>query len=269
MSSATTPKVGVLVLNWNGRQLLEDFAPSWVAHTPDYAELVIIDNGSTDESLSFLQSVYPEVKVLAFDENYGFAEGYNRAIAGLDYPYVVLLNSDAALSEGWLDQALQLLETEPELGAVQPKIRALRAPEAFEYAGAAGGYIDALGYPFCRGRLLDTVEVDEGQYDEPSELLWASGACLIVRRSVYLELGGLDTRFFAHQEEIDLCWRLNARGASRQRARGRSSSTSATTSSCSTRTSPRRASTSSSCCASSSTPWQHSSTSCRDEGATR
>lgn len=212
MSSATTPKVGVLVLNWNGRQLLEDFAPSWVSHTPDYAELVIIDNGSTDESLSFLQSAYPEVKVLAFEENYGFAEGYNRAIAALDYPYVVLLNSDAALSEGWLDEALELLETEPELGAVQPKIRALRSPEAFEYAGAAGGYIDALGYPFCRGRLLDTVEVDEGQYDQPAELLWASGACLIVRRSVYLELGGLDTRFFAHQEEIDLCWRMVSRG---------------------------------------------------------
>lgn len=212
MSSATSPKVGVLVLNWNGRQLLEDFMPSWLSYTPDYAELVIVDNGSTDDSLSYLAQQHPSVKTLAFSENYGFAEGYNRAIAALDYPYVVLLNSDAALSAGWLDEALELLETEPTVAAVQPKIRALRQPERFEYAGAAGGQLDALGYPLCRGRLLDTVEEDQGQYDQGEELLWASGACLIVRRSVYLELGGLDAGFFAHQEEIDLCWRMRSRG---------------------------------------------------------
>ena len=205
-------QVAVLVLNWNGRALLEQFLPSWVEHTRGVAELIIVDNGSTDDSLPFLHQHYPEVRVLSFDTNYGFAEGYNRAIHELDYPIIVLLNSDAGLSSGWLDEPLRLLTEHPDVAAIQPTIRAYHEPQRYEYAGAAGGYIDALGYPFCRGRMLDTVELDEGQYNTPVEIFWASGACLIVRRSVYLEVGGLDPHFFAHQEEIDLCWRMNARG---------------------------------------------------------
>lgn len=205
-------EIAVIVLNWNGRDLLEQFLPSWIEHTPDRAELIIVDNGSTDDSVAFLQSHYPEVATLCFDENYGYAEGYNRAIQALDYPIVVLLNSDASLSAGWLDEPLRLLGEHSDVVAIQPTIRAYHEPSRYEYAGAAGGYIDALGYPFCRGRIFDTLEYDEGQYTTPAEIFWASGACLIVRRSAYLEVGGLDGGFFAHQEEIDLSWRLNARG---------------------------------------------------------
>ena len=205
-------EIAVIVLNWNGRDLLEQFLPSWIEHTPDRAELIIVDNGSTDDSVAFVQSHYPEVATLCFNENYGYAEGYNRAIQALDYPIVVLLNSDASLSAGWLDEPLRLLGEHSDVVAIQPTIRAYHEPSRYEYAGAAGGYIDALGYPFCRGRIFDTLEYDEGQYATVAEIFWASGACLIVRRSAYLEVGGLDGGFFAHQEEIDLSWRLNARG---------------------------------------------------------
>lgn len=205
-------EVAVLVLNWNGRTLLQQFLPSWLAHIPDYADLIIVDNGSTDDSVSFLQEHYRDVHLLAFEENLGFAGGYNRAIEELDYQTVILLNSDVELTSGWLDQPMQLLNTSPEIAAVQPTLRAQRSPKDFEYAGAAGGFIDRLGYPFCRGRIFDTIEEDRGQYADSVDLFWASGACLIIRRAVYREVGGLDTLFFAHQEEIDLCWRLNARG---------------------------------------------------------
>ena len=205
-------EVAVLVLNWNGRTLLQQFLPSWLAHTPDYADLIIVDNGSTDDSVSFLQEHYRDVHLLAFEENLGFAGGYNRAIEELDYQTVILLNSDVELTSGWLNQPMQLLNSSPEIAAVQPTLRAQRSPKDFEYAGAAGGFIDRLGYPFCRGRIFDTIEEDRGQYADSVDLFWASGACLIIRRAVYREVGGLDTLFFAHQEEIDLCWRLNARG---------------------------------------------------------
>ena len=205
-------EVAVLVLNWNGRTLLQQFLPSWLVHTPDYADLIIVDNGSTDDSVSFLQEHYRDVHLLAFEENLGFAGGYNRAIEELDYQTVILLNSDVELTSGWLDQPMQLLNSSPEIAAVQPTLRAQRSPKDFEYAGAAGGFIDRLGYPFCRGRIFDTIEEDRGQYADSVDLFWASGACLIIRRAVYREVGGLDTLFFAHQEEIDLCWRLNARG---------------------------------------------------------
>lgn len=205
-------EVAVLVLNWNGRTLLQQFLPSWLAHIPDYADLIIVDNGSTDDSVSFLQEHYRDVHLLAFEENLGFAGGYNRAIEELDYQTVILLNSDVELTSGWLDQPMQLLNSSPEIAAVQPTLRAQRSPKDFEYAGAAGGFIDRLGYPFCRGRIFDTIEEDRGQYADSVDLFWASGACLIIRRAVYREVGGLDTLFFAHQEEIDLCWRLNARG---------------------------------------------------------
>lgn len=204
--------VGVLVLNWNGQKLLEQFIANWIALTPSYAELVIVDNGSTDGSLSYLAEHHPEVKCLALGANYGFAEGYNRAIATLDYPIAVLLNSDVALHRDWLDEPMQLLKEYSDVVAIQPKIRAYHMPESFEYAGAAGGYLDALGYPYCAGRIFDSIELDHGQYDSPRSLMWASGACLIVRRADYLAVGGLDAGFFAHQEEIDLCWRLRARG---------------------------------------------------------
>lgn len=205
-------EVAVLVLNWNGRTLLQQFLPSWLAHTPDYADLIIVDNGSTDDSVPFLQEHYRDVHLLAFEENLGFAGGYNRAIEELDYQTVILLNSDVELTSGWLDQPMQLLNSSSEIAAVQPTLRAQRSPKDFEYAGAAGGFIDRLGYPFCRGRIFDTIEEDRGQYADSVDLFWASGACLIIRRAVYREVGGLDTLFFAHQEEIDLCWRLNARG---------------------------------------------------------
>lgn len=205
-------EVAVLVLNWNGRTLLQQFLRSWLAHTPDYADLIIVDNGSTDDSVSFLQEHYRNVHLLAFEENLGFAGGYNRAIEELDYQTVILLNSDVELTSGWLDQPMQLLNSSPKIAAVQPTLRAQRSPKDFEYAGAAGGFIDRLGYPFCRGRIFDTIEEDRGQYADSVDLFWASGACLIIRRAVYREVGGLDTLFFAHQEEIDLCWRLNARG---------------------------------------------------------
>ncbi len=208
----SSKSVAILVLNWNGVDLLRQFMGNWVALTPSYAELIIVDNGSTDDSLAYLKANYPQVKCLSLGDNYGFAEGYNRAIEQLDYPIVVLLNSDVALSEAWLDEAFHTLQNDAEVVALQPKIRSYRHPQDFEYAGAAGGYIDALGYPYCAGRLFETVEQDMGQYDSSSDLAWASGACLIIRRASYLAVGGLDADFFAHQEEIDLCWRLRARG---------------------------------------------------------
>lgn len=211
MSSSAKP-VAVLVLNWNGIDLLRKFLPTWLEHTPDEAELIIVDNGSTDTSLAYLQQEYPQLRVMALGKNYGFAEGYNRAIAAVEHDTVVLLNSDVALTEGWLAEPIALLSMYPDIVAVQPKIRAYTRPDSFEYAGAAGGYIDRLGYPFCRGRLFDTLEKDCGQYDTVADIFWASGACLVIRREVYLSVGGLDPRFFAHQEEIDLCWRIQSRG---------------------------------------------------------
>ncbi|GAP80824.1 glycosyltransferase family 2 protein [Porphyromonas gingivalis] len=203
----------VIILNWNGRKMLEEFLPSLIAHTPrQSARLIVADNGSTDDSVEFLRCQYPQVELILFPENYGFAEGYNRAIAQTECDCVVLLNSDVEVSEGWLDAPLALLQERSDVAAVQPKIRAFREKHAFEYAGAAGGYVDRWGYPFCRGRIFDTVETDTGQYDDIAEVFWASGAALFIRRQVYMAVGGLDPRFFAHQEEIDLCWRLHSCG---------------------------------------------------------
>lgn len=209
-------KLAVIILNWNGRHLLERFLPGVVADTqgPDSdAEVVVADNGSTDDSLPWLAEHFPDVRVIALDKNYGFAEGYNRAIEHVEHPYVCLLNDDVETTPGWWQPLLAFLETNPDVGAVQPKIRSLRQRDCFEYAGAAGGYIDNLGYPFCRGRLFDSIEKDEGQYDGPAaEVAWASGACLMTPRKVYTDLGGLDPKFFAHMEEIDLCVRARMRG---------------------------------------------------------
>lgn len=204
--------VAVVVLNWNGRHLLELFAPHWVAHTPVGVEMIVADNGSSDDSVAYLRNAFPSIRIIEFGENWGFAEGYNRVLAQLTHDIVVLLNSDAAPTLGWLDEPLKILASDKHIVAIQPKIRSWRQPQLFEYAGAAGGYLDPLGYPYCRGRILSTVETDLGQYDTQVDITWASGAALIIRRETYLEVGGLDNRFFAHQEEIDLCWRLRARG---------------------------------------------------------
>lgn len=206
-------KVSVVILNWNGRKLLERYLPSVVQHTPsETAEIVVADNGSTDDSVAYLEREFPSVRVILLKRNYGFAEGYNRALEGVDAEYAVLLNSDVEVTPGWLDVPLAELEAHADIAAVQPKLLSDRNRSEFEYAGASGGFIDKYGYPFCRGRVFDVVESDRGQYDAVRDIFWGSGACLVIRKSVYEEAGGLDTGFFAHQEEIDLCWRLRSRG---------------------------------------------------------
>jgi hypothetical protein len=191
---------------------MEEYLPAAVKYTDGDAELIVADNGSDDDSVAWLEREYPELRIIKLDRNYGFAEGYNRAIAAVDHPYVTLLNSDVMVSRGWWQPILAFLENNPDVGAVQPKIMSQREPEKFEYAGAAGGYLDKLGYPYCRGRLFDITEEDHGQYDTVADVCWASGACLTMPRELYLTLGGLDTKFFAHMEEIDLCCRVNIAG---------------------------------------------------------
>ncbi len=191
--------------------MLRRYLPSVVAHTTG-AEIIVADNGSTDDSLEVLRKEFPSVKTIVLDKNYGFAEGYNRAIEQVDSEYVVLLNSDVETPEDWLTPLLDYMETHPEIAAVQPKIRSWRQRDYFEHAGAAGGYVNRLGYPYCRGRVLWHVEQDKGQYDTIAEVDWTSGACMCVRTRVYKECGGLDASFFAHMEEIDLCWRMRNAG---------------------------------------------------------
>ncbi len=206
-------RVSVIILNWNGTHLLRKYLPSVTEHTPkELADVVVADNGSTDASLQVLSEQFPTVKVIPLDRNYGFAEGYNRAIRAVDTPYVLLLNDDVAVSPGWLEPLTEFMDTHPDCGACQPKLLSDRNRSQFEYAGAAGGYLDSLGYPFCRGRIFATVEADSGQYDSVAEIHWATGACLLTRRDLYLRAGGLDAAFFAHMEEIDLCWRLRRMG---------------------------------------------------------
>jgi len=212
MGKDETMKCSVIILNWNGREMLKQYLPSVVEHTqiPD-CEIVVTDNGSTDDSLEVLQS-FPTVRTLTLDKNYGFAEGYNRAIRDVECDYVVLLNSDVEVTAGWLQPMVQYLDTHPDTVACQPKIRSWKQKQYFEHAGAAGGKIDRLFYPYCRGRILGYVEEDHGQYDTIEDIFWATGACLCIRRESYVEAGGLDADFFAHMEEIDLCWRLGCRG---------------------------------------------------------
>ena len=191
---------------------MERFLPSVVAHTSGDAEVIVADNGSTDDSLAWLRLNYPEVGVVRMERNYGFAEGYNRALREIDSPYYLLLNSDVEVTAGWWQPLVEILDTEADVAAVAPKLRAERRREEFEYAGAAGGFIDYLGYPFCRGRILSTVERDEGQYDTRRDIFWASGAALCCRREAFREVGGFDDDFFAHMEEIDLQWRMQLAG---------------------------------------------------------
>lgn len=215
-------KTAVVILNWNGSTLLREYLPSVVRNTPSsLARVIVADNGSDDDSLELLSRDFPEVVVQRFGQNYGYAGGYNKSIAELgdDYEYVVLLNSDVLTPGGWLEPLVEYMEGHPSVGAVQPKLLKDRDDDVqeFEYAGAGGGFLDCHGFPYCRGRLFGTVEQDRGQYDddegaEPISVFWATGACLMIRRRLYLELGGLDAAFFAHMEEIDLCWRLRLAG---------------------------------------------------------
>lgn len=201
--------VAVIILNWNGEKLLREFLPSVVANTDtSIADVIVADNGSTDGSRELLRKDFPQVKLLEFDENLGFAGGYNRALRETGYRYTLLLNSDVETPAGWLTPLHDFMEAHPDAAACQPKILSYKQKGKFEYAGAAGGFIDRNGYPYCRGRIFDTVEDDNGQYDTPVEVFWATGAALMVRTDLYEKAGGLDERFFAHMEEIDLCWRL-------------------------------------------------------------
>ena len=206
-------KISVVILNWNGVGMLQKFLPKVVEYSVNQGvEICVADNASTDESVSYLQANFPNVRLIVLDKNYGFAEGYNRALEQVEAEYVVLLNSDVEVTPHWLEPLVEYMDAHPEVAACQPKIRSERNKEYFEYAGAAGGYLDKYGYPFCRGRIFDVVEKDEGQYDTVSSVFWATGAALFIRLKDYWEAGGLDGRFFAHMEEIDLCWRLRSRG---------------------------------------------------------
>ena len=205
--------IGILILNWNGAALLRRYLPSVVeCNSNDIADIVVVDNGSTDESRKVLEEEFPSVKTLYFDTNYGFAEGYNRAVKQLGYRYSVLLNSDVATSPDWVRPLYDYLESHPEVAACQPKIISDTRRSHFEYAGASGGFLDKHGYPFCRGRIFDTVEEDHGQYDDVVDIFWATGAALTIRTDDYIAAGGRDKEFFAHIQEIDQCRRLQQRG---------------------------------------------------------
>ena len=204
-------KIAVVILNWNGVQLLEKFLPSVVKYSPE-ATIYLADNDSTDDSISFVMANFPSVKMVKNDSNLGFAGGYNEALQHIDAEIYALVNSDIEVTENWLQPIIKTFENEPKTAIIQPKILDFKRKEYFEYAGAAGGFIDKYGYPYCRGRIFDTLEKDNAQYNDNREIFWASGACFFIRSSVYKELQGFDADFFAHQEEIDLCWRALNKG---------------------------------------------------------
>lgn len=208
-------KTAVVILNWNGSKLLEEFLPVVVKNSnrPD-VEVVVADNASSDGSIDYVVKHYPEVRIIELDQNYGFAGGYNKALQQVGADYFVLLNSDVAPGPGWLDPLIAAMQSDDNLAACMPKIKAYNQPAYFEYAGASGGFIDIFGYPFCRGRILNEIEEDKGQYDEPLSVFWATGAALMIRSDLYKKAGGLDESFFAHMEEIDLCWRIKNMGYS-------------------------------------------------------
>lgn len=205
-------KVAVVILNWNGEKMLAKYLPTLLQHLQESVEVFVADNASTDNSVALLKEKFPTVKRILLDKNWGFAEGYNQALRQINATYYILLNSDIEVSSGWLSPLITWMDAHPETAACQPKLLSIRQRDYFEYAGACGGFIDKYGYPFCRGRVFDVVEKDEGQYDEVCPILWATGACLMIRATDYWKVGGLDGRFFAHNEEIDLCWRLRAMG---------------------------------------------------------
>ncbi|MEN8116161.1 MAG: glycosyltransferase family 2 protein [Bacteroidota bacterium] len=206
-------KIAIVILNWNGEKLFPDFLPSIIKNSPgEQVEIIVADNGSSDNSLQFLTDNFPTVTILDLETNYGFAKGYNVALAKIEADYFVLVNSDVKVTKNWLEPCIKRFEEDDKTVAIQPKILSYNEPELFEYAGAAGGFIDKFGYPFCRGRILNQVETDENQYDQSSEIFWASGACMFIRADAFKNTGGFDADFWAHMEEIDLCWRLKNQG---------------------------------------------------------
>ena len=205
-------KVAIVILNWNGEKMLAQYLPTVLNYSRDEATIYVADNASTDDSLGLLQREFPECKLIVLDKNWGFAEGYNKALQQIEAEYYLLLNSDIEVTHHWLTPLVEFMDVHPEVAACQPKLLSIYNKDMFEYAGASGGFLDRFGYPFCRGRIFDTVEEDNGQYDYATEVFWATGAALMIRSKDYLDAGGLDGRFFAHNEEIDLCWRLRIRG---------------------------------------------------------
>ncbi len=206
-------KVAVVILNYNGKKFLEQFLPNVIANCdPNLAEIVVADNASTDESVAFMRERFPEIRLIENGSNGGFATGYNLALRQIEAQYYVLLNSDIEVAPHWIEPVIEMMDNDPQIAACQPKILSYYHKEQFEYAGASGGFIDKYGYPFCRGRVFQNLEKDEHQYDTPMEVFWATGACMFVRADLYHQLGGLDDSFFAHMEEIDLCWRLKNAG---------------------------------------------------------
>jgi GT2 family glycosyltransferase len=206
-------RIAIVILNWNGAKLLHQFLPSVIACSKgENVRIIVADNGSTDHSLQILQTDFPQVEILDLKQNYGFARGYNEALEQIDSDYYVILNSDVEVTEGWLNEPIRLMETDRTIAAVQPKILSYHQKTHFEYAGAAGGYIDRFGFPFCRGRIFNEIEEDQGQYNDQADIFWATGACMFVRSKSFHESGGFDADFWAHMEEIDLCWRLKNQG---------------------------------------------------------
>ena len=205
-------KVAIVILNWNGAKMLHQYLPTVLNYSRDEATVYVADNASTDDSLDLLHRDFPECKTIVLDKNWGFADGYNKALRKIDAEYYLLLNSDIEVTHHWLTPLIEFMDVHPEVAACQPKLLSIYNKDMFEYAGASGGYIDRYGYPFCRGRIFETVEEDNGQYDYATDILWATGAALMIRSKDYWNVGGLDGRFFAHNEEIDLCWRLRISG---------------------------------------------------------
>ena len=205
-------KVAIVILNWNGEKMLKEYLPSVLRYSRDEATVYVADNASTDDSLTLLRQHFPEVKLIVLDKNWGFAEGYNKALREIEAEYYLLLNSDIEVTHHWLTPMIEYLDSHQDVAACQPKLLSIFDKDQFEYAGASGGYLDTYGYPFCRGRVFETVEADNGQYDTLADVLWATGAALMIRRKDYWDMDGLDGRFFAHNEEIDMCWRLRIKG---------------------------------------------------------
>ena len=205
-------KVAIVILNWNGSAMLQKFLPTLIKHSStDGVDIIVADNHSTDDSLQVMQANFPQIRTIVLEDNYGFAGGYNKALQQVDAEYYLLLNSDIEVTEGWLQPMVEYMDAHSDVAACQPKLIDYKDPVKFEYAGGAGGYMDRWGYMYCRGRVFDTIETDNGQYNNVASLFWATGACLLVRSADYWGVGGLDDKFFAHQEEIDLCWRLRSR----------------------------------------------------------
>jgi len=212
LNNSKPPLCTVLVLNYNGLDFIKRFCQGWVDHLPDHTVLVIADNASTDYSIDYLKQNFSEVEIITLDKNHGFAAGYNHALKEVNTKYCILLNSDVEIKSAWVEPLVEMLEQDDSIAAVQPKILAQQTPDSFEYAGAAGGYLDRLAYPFCRGRIFQSVEKDLQQYNTPTEIFWASGAAIALRTQLYKDVGGFDADFFAHMEEIDLCWRFKRLG---------------------------------------------------------